>query len=168
LLPATPCDASLLAVFNSGKASKNDVQTTKLTAPGGAFNSFHGSTGLAVLDNFTFSCPATATCSTHQGSGASAFVGQWSQVDANSEQNFGTDFIRIDLEMYGVNPNSIDGVIHVWKVGAIWYEEIIGTKCQNADGPNADVPGPCFWASGSGNVTDVSIWTHNNGNFRTF
>ena len=52
--------------------------------------------------------------------------------------------------MYGVNPNSVDGVIHLWFNGTAWQEEIIGTKCFDANGPSSQVPGPCFWASGIG------------------
>jgi hypothetical protein len=169
--PNVACDAGLLTVFNAGHASRTDIQTTKLTAPDGAFNSLHGTTGLAVRDNFAFACPAisgTATCASHEGTGAGGFLGQWSDVDVNSEQSFGTDFIRIDLQMYGVNANSVDGVIHLWSDGTLWHEEVIGTKCPGSSGPATGQTTPCFWASGSGNVADVSIWTHNNGNFRTF
>lgn len=176
LFPTTVgCDSGLLSVFNAGHASRNDLQTTKVTAPASAFNSLHGSTGIAVRDNNSaFSCasaaslPATATCASHEGSGASAFVGQWSQVDVNSEQPFAGEFIRIDLEMYGVNANSIDGVIHLWFNGTAWQEDTIGDKCPTAAGPDASQPGQCFWASGSGQTTLVSIWTTNNGNYRTF
>jgi hypothetical protein len=167
------CDLGLLTVFNSGHASRTDLQTTQVTAPASAFNSLHGSTGLAVHDNLfpAFNCPptlpATATCATHTGSGADAFVGQWSQVDVNSETQF-AEFIRIDLEMYGVNPNTVDGVVHIWQDGTGWHEEVISDPCPTEDGPDASQPGKCFWVSGSGQVTNVSIWTTNNGVYRTF
>lgn len=173
LFPTTVgCDTGLLSVFNAGHASRNDLQTTKVTAPASAFNSSHGSTGLAVRDNNpAFDCsdaPGVPSCASHEGTGADAFVGQWSQVDVNSEQPFTGELIRIDLEMYGVNTNSIDGVIHLWYDGTIWHEDIIDDQCPTAAGPDASQPGPCFWASGSGQTTLVSIWATNNGNYRTF
>jgi len=170
LASSEPCDTDLLTVFNAGHASRTDLQTTQLTAPEQAFNSLSGSTGLAVRDNFAFNCPSAsgvATCASHEGTGAAAFLGQWSQVDANSEQQF-ADYIRIDLQIYGVNANSIDGVIHLWFDGTFWHEEVIDDECPTADGPAVGQTEPCFWASGNGNVADVSIWTHNNGNYRTF
>jgi hypothetical protein len=170
LLPGTPCDANLLTVLNKGKATRTDVQTTKVKAPLGAFNSdvnnLFGETGIAVHDNFPFSCPSSLSqCTAHEGSGANSFVGQWSQVDVNSEQTF-TDYIRIDIEMYGVNANAIGGVVHIWFDGTNWQERDITLPCPTADGPATGQTAECFWASGSGNVADVSIWAHNNGNFR--
>jgi hypothetical protein len=170
LFPTTVgCTTGFLSVFNAGHASRTDLQTTKVTAPASAFNSAHGSTGLAVRDNNpTFNCasaPGVPTCANHEGNGASAFVGQWSQVDVNTEQLFTGELIRIDLEMYGVNPNSIDGVVHLWYDGTTWHEDPIVAKCPNGTGPQTS---QCFWVSGSGQTTLVSIWTTNNGNFRTF
>ena len=71
--------------------------------------------------------------------------------------------------MYGVNPNSVDGVIHLWKDSAnVWHEEVIDDTCPTADGPATGQTTPCFWASGSGNLATIEIWTHNNGKFGTF
>jgi hypothetical protein len=172
------CDSNnaTLKVQNAGTATANDVQTTHLVAPPAAFNlAFNTSglfskSGLAVEDNFYFVCPTNVlTCGSHVANGQSGFVGQWSQVDANSEQPFGDAFIHIDLSMFGVKPQDIDGVMHVWEgpVGT-WTERPITLRCPNVDGPATGQITECFWASGAGNVTTVSIWAHNNGTFRTF
>ena len=70
--------------------------------------------------------------------------------------------------MYGVNANSIDGVVHIYTLdgGVTWFQETITDKCP--DGPAADQTSSCFSATGSGKLADVTIWTHNNGNFKTF
>jgi hypothetical protein len=165
---ASACDDSLLTVFNTQGASKNNVQSTELTAPAGAFNPAYGTTGLAVADNFPFDCPPGLTdCASHQTTGNNAFVGQWSQVDVNSEQPFGDDFIKVTLTMYGVNPNSIDGVVHLWFDGTDWHEDTITDRCDSASGPGPDQD-ECFWATGSGQNAIVSVWIHNNGSIRTF
>jgi hypothetical protein len=166
------CDSSntTLTVQNAGTATASDVQTTHLTAPPAAFNTAFGKSGLAVADNFFFVCPSGApTCADHQVNGQNGFVGQWSQVDANSEQEFGTAFIRIDLSMFGIKAQDIDGVMHIWQdaLGA-WQERPITALCPSAAGPATGQTTECFWASGVGNVTTVSIWAHNNGNYRTF
>lgn len=170
------CDADLLTVFNTTGATRNNVQSTKVTAPDtiddDVFNSAYGTTGLAVADNFPFSCAdanSLPSCTTHETSGANGFVGQWSQVDVNSEQTFDGEFIRIDISMYGVNPNSIDGVVHLWQdAGGVWHERTISDECPSADGPAEGQTTECFWVSGSGQVANVSIWTFNNGRARTF
>jgi hypothetical protein len=165
------CAAGLLTIANGASVNRNNVQATQLTAPRGAFDSLHGSTGLAVTDNFVFSCPAGLTdCASHQGSGSSAFVGQWSQLDVNSEQDFGDEFIQVKLTMYGVSPNSVDGLVHLYSDGAGgWLEgDPITAPCPSVDGPAVDQTTECFWASGSGNVTTVLVWMHDNGRARTF
>ena len=166
------CDGtnSTLTVQNGGTATGSDVQTTHLTAPPAAFNTAFGKSGLAVADNFFFVCPSgVPTCADHQVNGQNGFIGQWSDVDANSEEDFGTAFIRIDLSLFGVKPQDIDGVMHIYQDAAgVWYERPITALCPTADGPAVGQTTECFWASGAGNVTTVSIWAHNNGNYRTF
>ncbi len=172
------CDSSnaTLQVQNAGSATASDVQTTHLTAPPAAFNTafgpsgLFGKSGLAVADNFFFLCPSgLPTCADHQANGQNGFVGQWSQVDANSEQDFGTAFIRIDLSLFGIKPQDVDGVMHVWQDAlGVWQERPITELCPSADGPATGQTSECFWASGVGNVTTVSIWAHNNGNYRNF
>jgi hypothetical protein len=165
------CDTDLLTIFNSTGANRNNVQSTQLTAPAGAFNSDHGSTGLAVADNFPFSCADAGSlpaCSSHETTGSDGFVGQWSQVDVNTEQDFGDAFIKVTLTMYGVNPNSIDGVVHLWQDDLdVWHEDTITDECATADGPGVDQD-ECFWVTGSGQNAVVSVWIHNNGRARTF
>jgi hypothetical protein len=171
-LSETPldCETDLLTISNGTGANRNNVQSTALTAPAGAFNSAHATTGLAVADNFPFSCPTgIATCTAHETTGSKGFVGQWSQADVNSEQTFGDAFIRVDLAIYGVNPNSIDGVVHLWESApGVWQERTISDECPSAAGPDEGQTSECFWASGSGQVANVSIWMHNNGSIRTF
>jgi hypothetical protein len=171
------CPDGPLKIFNSEGANRNNVQSTQLTAPRGAFNSKSGSTGLGVADNFDFDCPTgvlddVPNCATHEGSGAGAFVGQWSQIDVNSEQHFidQTIFIEVKLTMYGVNPSSIEGVEHIYQDAAgNWHEAApIGTPCLTSGGPAVGQTTECFWASGTGNVTTVLVWMHDNGRIRTF
>lgn len=166
------CDNNLLTIFNSTGANRNNVQSTQVTAPVGAFNSAHATTGLAVADNFPFSCAdagSLPSCTAHETSGSNGFVGQWSQVEVNSEQTFGDSFIRIDISMYGVNPNSIDGVVHLWESApGVWQERTISDECPSAAGPSEGQTTECFWVSGSGQVANVSIWALNNGRARTF
>jgi hypothetical protein len=169
------CAPGPLTIFNSEGANRNNVQSTQLKAPRGAFDSAHNTTGLGVADNFVFVCPTgvndvVPNCATHQGSGAGAFVGQWSQIDVNSEQPFGDEFIEVKLTMYGVNPSSIDGVEHLYQDAAgAWHEAApIGTPCPTSGGPAVGQTTECFWASGTGNVTTVLVWMHDNGRIRTF
>jgi hypothetical protein len=173
------CDSTnaTLKVQNAETATGSDVQTTHLTAPPAAFNTafdnsgLFSTSGLAVADNLgTFACPeGVPTCANHQVNGQNGFVGQWSQVDANSEQDFGTAFIRIELSMFGVKPQDIDGVMHIWQVALnVWDERPITALCPSAAGPAEGQNTECFWASGAGNVTTVLIWAHNNGVYRTF
>ena len=139
-----------------------------MTAPAAAFNTAFGKSGLAVADNFFFACPSVPTCGSHNVNGQSGYVGQWSQVNANWGQDFGTAFIRIDLSMFGVKPQDIDGVMHVWQdASGVWYERPITLRCLSSDGPATGQTTECFWASGAA-CGHVSIWTHNNGTFRTF
>lgn len=176
--PTPDCTSAvpLLNIFNTQGASRNNVQSTELTAPQGAFNTEHGKTGLAVADNLRdaagnlITCPAGLTdCASHQTTGADAFVGQWSKADVNSEDEFGNSFIKVTLTMYGVSPNSIGGVMHLWeKPTGTWNEEEITLPCASDAGPSGDPPAQCFWVSGSGNLTTVSVWIHNNGRIRTF
>jgi hypothetical protein len=171
-LSETPldCDSDLLTINNGTTPNRNNVQTTEVTAPGGAFDSAFGTTGLAVADNTDFVCPAgTALCTTHQGTtGNGGFQGQWSKVDVNSEQPFGDAFIKVTLTMYGVSPNSIDGVVHLWQDSAgAWQEEEITLDCVTATGPSGTDP-ECIWVTGSGNITTVLVWFHSNGRARTF
>jgi hypothetical protein len=129
---------------------------------------------LAVADNLgaDITCEDfgnLASCLQHETSGASGFLGQWSAVDVNSEENFGDEFIRVDISMYGVNPNSIDGVEHVWQDAlGVWHDDQITAKCPSSAGPADGQTTECFWASGSGNVANVSVWLHNNGKLRNF
>ena len=88
-------------------------------------------------------------------------------MDVNSEQIFDGAFIVIEIQMYGVNANSIDGVLHIWFDGTTWHFDPI-SKCLTAAGPDPDAPAECFWATGNGNIADVTIWATNNGNYRTF
>ena len=173
--PTAAC-FSVLSVNNGNRAGRNDVQTTALSAPAAALNSAHGTTGLAVADNFPFTCPSgLAQCAATQASTNNSFLGQWSDVDVNSEFQFALgEWIRIDLHMYGVNANQVDGVVHVWQgAGGTWHEDVISTRCADANGPG-DGPYPagyngCFWAqNGQGNTALVSVWAQNNGNYRTF
>jgi hypothetical protein len=174
------CDGtnSTLSVQNGGTATGSDVQTTHLKAPPAAFNTafdtsgLFGKSGLAVADNFFFVCPSGSgvpTCANHQANGQTGFVGQWSRVDANTEQPFGDAFIQVDLSMFGVKPQDINGVMHLWEGPAgVWTERPITALCPGPDGPATLQTTECFWATGAGNVTTVSIWAHNNGTFRTF
>lgn len=160
--PAT-CDAGSFTVDTGTKVSKNNIQIGKLTAPQGAFNSAFGTTGIALDDNFTsFSCTADV-CTQN----AADFLAPWARVDVNSEANVG-DWIQVDLTMYGVNANQIDGIAHVWSTGS----ESITNVCPDADGPAqgpSDTYNGCFWASGlQGNAAAVSVWMKNNGNIRVF
>jgi hypothetical protein len=171
--PTPDCSSAVsrLSLFNSTGANRNNVQSTKVTAPAGAFDSAHGTTGIAVADNFAFSCPDGLTdCASHQGSGSGAFLGQWSQIDVNSEQDFGALFIQVTLTMYGVNPNSVDGLVHLYSDGAGgWLEgDPITARCPSVDGPAVGQTTECFWVSGSGQVTTVLVWMHDNGRARTF
>jgi hypothetical protein len=170
------CSDAFLSVFNTTGASRNNVQSTKVTAPNieEVFNSAYGTTGLAVADNLgaDITCEDfgnLASCLQHETSGASGFLGQWSAVDVNSEENFGDAFIRVDISMYGVNPTSIDGVEHVWQDAlGVWHDDQITAKCPSSAGPADGQTTECFWASGSGNVANVSVWLHNNGKLRNF
>ena len=168
------CSADLLTVFNTAGATRNNPQSTKVTVPNldEVFDSAYGTTGLAVADNFSFTCPTgtdVVDCANHQTTGTNGFVGQWSDVSVNSEQPFPDDFLHITIQMYGVNPNSVDGVIHLWESPAgTWHEEVIDDRCPSSDGPAEGQTSSCFWASGSGNVATIQVWTHNNGKFGTF
>ncbi|MEP6469185.1 MAG: hypothetical protein ABJC24_05390 [Chloroflexota bacterium] len=167
--PSTTCDANLLNVFNNLGVSNKNVQSTELTAPTEAFNSIYGSTGLAVADGFLFDCPTgLPTCGSHETTGSSAFVGEWSQADVNSEQHFETAFIRVDISMYGVKPDSIEGVVHLWQdTEDVWHEALpITNFCPSAGGPTD--ANECIWVSSSGKIVTVSVWLHDNGRIRTF
>jgi hypothetical protein len=165
------CAPEPLSIANDA-ASASNVQSTALTAPRGAFDSAHGTTGLSVADNFIFECPdapLVTDCANHEGTGSNAFVGQWSDASVNSEQTFGTDFIHLTITMYGVNPNSIDGVVHLWQDASnVWHEEVIRDECPSSAGPAAGSTDPCFWASGSSHLAIVDIWAHNNGKWGNF
>jgi hypothetical protein len=166
------CDSSLLTINNGTNVNKNNVQTTELTAPDDAFDSVFGTTGLAVADNTGLTCPSgTTLCAGHQGTtGNNGFQGQWSKIDVNSETLYPDAFIKVTLMMYGVSPNSVDGVIHLWQTSVqpeIWDEIDITADCASAAEPPANDP-ECIWVTGSGNVTTVIVWLHNNGRARTF
>jgi hypothetical protein len=169
--PDAGCNSNLLTVFNTPGATRRNVQSTLVTAPEGAFNSEHGSSGIAVADNFPFSCPSGAdveTCASHEGNADEPFLGQWSDVSVNDEQPF-DEFVYVKIQMYGVNPNSVDGVIHLWKDDAdVWHETVIDDLCPSSSGPSEGQTTPCFWVSGSGNVTTVEFWDINNGRSRVF
>jgi hypothetical protein len=174
-LPNDPCNTSLLTVFNTASASRQNVQATKVVAPEAAFNSNYASTGIAVADNFAFSCPpgivkehsGDADCSSHQGTtGSNKFEGQWSDVSVNSEQTFGSAFVHITITMNGVNPNSIDGLVHIWQIGETWFQRDVTTRCPTAAGPTDT--NECFWAAGSGQNTIVDVWALNNGKWGNF
>jgi hypothetical protein len=172
--PTPECNARL-TVFNTETASRQNPQATKVIAPAGAFNSFYGSTGLAVADGSAFSCPSgivkenpeDADCSSHQGTtGSNKFEGQASDVSVNSEQTFGNDFVHITITMYGVNSNSIDGLVHIWQIGDTWFQRDVTTRCPTAAGPT-DM-NECFWAAGSGQSAVVDVWARNNGKWGNF
>jgi hypothetical protein len=174
-LQANPtCTGSVLSVSNDA-ATRNNVQSTTVTAPNveDVFNTAYGKTGLAVADNLgpDFDCADSGnlpSCTSHQTTGNNAFVGQWSLVDVNSEQPFGADdFVIATLTMFGVNPNSIDGVVHLWFNGSAWINDPIVDRCASAEGPGPDQD-ECFWVAGSGQMTTVTVWMHNNGRIRTF
>lgn len=158
---AEACDTGLLTVSDSQTLGKNNLQWTKVKAPDGAFGSPHGTTGIAVADNFTFDCPASS------GVCATKFLGQWSNVDVNSGQDFadGTEWVQIDIGVYGVAANKISVVYHLYQIGTTWYVETIDTLCEDAGGPasNFDVD-QCFWVQSlKGSSSQVTIWTHHNG-----
>lgn len=164
-LSASTCASSnsLLAI-NDLKTNfgKNNPQWTQVVAPAAALNSPHASTGLNVADGTDtagFVCPTgfSTEC-------ANAILGQWSQVDVNSGGTFSA-FIQIDIGVYGVGANKISTVYHFYKVGTDWNVEVIDTKCSTSSGPTGS--SPCFWVTSlAGNSSQVSIWTHFNGNFR--
>jgi hypothetical protein len=169
------CAGSVLSVSNNA-ATRNNVQSTKVTAPNveDVFNTAYGKTGLAVADNLgpDFDCEDSGnlpTCTSHQTTGNDAFVGQWSLIDVNSDLNLDPAYIIVVLSMYGVNPNSIDGVVHAWfdATDEIWKERTVNDPCDTVAGPGPEQD-ECFWVAGSGQVTTVTIWMHNNGRARTF
>jgi hypothetical protein len=174
---STTCSDAFLSVFNTTGATRNNVQSTKVTAPNldEVFNSAYGTTGLAVADNLGADVTCEdfgnlSSCTEHEATGGGGFLGQWSAVDVNSETLYGDAFIRVDISMYGVNPNSIDGVEHVWSLdgGTTWLDAQITAKCPTSAGPATEQTTECFWASGNGNVANVSVWLHNNGKLRNF
>jgi hypothetical protein len=172
-LQADPtCTGSVLSVSNNA-ATRNNVQSTKVTAPAvdEVFNTAYGKTGLAVADNLgpDFDCADIGnlpTCTSHEANGNDAFVGQWSRVDVNSEQPLDPEYIIVELQMYGVNPNSIEGVVHAW-FAVTWQERTVNDECDSASGPGPDQD-ECFWVSTTGQITTGTVWLHNNGSIRTF
>ena len=160
------CDEGLLTVFNTLSATKRNPQATQVTAPDAAFNSNHGSSGIAVEDGAAFECPdGLVECAAREDD----FVGQWSDVSVNSEQPFGDDFLRVTIQMNGVKASDVDGVLHLWEQPAgTWHEEVIDDLCPSSAGPGEGQTTPCFWVTGSGNNSTVDIWSHNNGKFGHF
>jgi hypothetical protein len=172
--PTTAC-TDLLTVFNTQTANRQNVQATQVIAPEGAFNTEFGKSGIAVADGAPFVCPSgivkenpgDADCISHQGTtGSNKFEGQASDVSVNSEQTFGDDLVHITITMYGVNPNSIDGLVHIWQIGDTWFQRDVTTRCPSAAGPTDATE--CFWVSGSGQAAVVDVWARNNGKWGNF
>jgi hypothetical protein len=158
--------AGRLTLDNGTNVNRNNPQTTLVRAPDAAFNSTHGSTGIAVADGAAFLCETgedVDECASH----SSEFIGQGSIVDVNSDTQFPGQDVYIKIQMYGVNWRDVDGVVHLWQdLNGGWHDDVLG-RCLDSDGPTPTEP-DCFWASGSGNVATVEIWSDNNGKFGNF
>lgn len=165
LAPDATCPSSLLTISDSQTFSKTNPQWTQLQAPPlGAFNSEHGSTGLHVADNVTFDCAAATgltKCS-------SANLGQWSQADVNSGEDFSPAYIKLDIGVSGISASRITAVYHFYLLDGTWLVEVIDTPCPDANGPGtASDNAPCLWVTSlKGSSSQVTIWTHFNGKFR--
>jgi len=153
------CDSSSLLSIADQATSRTNLQSTKVTAPRQALNSSYSTSALHVADNVAFDCAGLtglSECSL-------ADIGQWSQIDVNSGQEFPDSWVEIEVGIYGTNANQISVVYHFWlDASNVWQVETL-SACSSVSDPAPGGATACFVASGHGQQATVIFWTHHNG-----
>ena len=146
-------NASQTAVEDGTTLSRGNRQSTGVTV-----NVLNGPVSVQDGSGLSFTCLTTCP---------SSFFGEWSELNVNNGQVFGSPF-QVVITQYrpGVNANAVNGVYHQWTDGTGAHENLIITTCPT-DGSTPTTE--CFTASklGSQNLKIV-VWLFHNGTIHSW